>query len=59
MFQRRFTKEIMRITELERKNNYMETVLLESKIPFLKLYELESEFSEPRTDLLNHVEVCS
>ncbi len=58
-FQRRFTKEIARISEVDRKVAQMEAMLIANEVPYIKMEDAPLEEKEAPIDVLDRVEVCA
>eukprot|EP00455_Lapot_gusevi_P028790 TRINITY_DN3084_c0_g2_i6.p1 TRINITY_DN3084_c0_g2~~TRINITY_DN3084_c0_g2_i6.p1 ORF type:complete len:581 (+),score=196.23 TRINITY_DN3084_c0_g2_i6:104-1846(+) len=56
-FQRRYIKEIQRITEIERKLGHIETQMIQNDISYLKIADLdEFDLKQPTDDVLDQIE---
>ena len=56
-FQRRFTKEISRIGEIERKTMQLENMMLANNVTYIKIEDLPVEENEASADVLDRLEV--
>ena len=56
-FQRRFTKEIARISEVDRRVAQMEAMLIANEVPYIKMEDAPLEEKEASADVLDRIEV--